>query len=276
MEELVLDTETTGLGEYDQVIELALVRVSDGEIMMNTLIRPTDSIPADATAIHGITDSDVLSAPTWPEIHEQFCRMVSDRVVHIYNRDFDLRIIRQTAEHFGLHSPEIDSQCVMRRYANEWRLEDDYRGGYKWQRLEDAVTQQGIDISDLALHRAASDCEITRRLLLLIDEGKVKPCPEYLDEQQRLEWRRRSAAARDSRRKYLQQKLLPPGVRIEDSGRKRKVIDDNGKEWPYFGSCPHGMKTLSRLAKRDADNYEFAGMCVSAYGDWGYVVKPVT
>lgn len=49
---VLLDTETTGLGERDVVIELALLSATEGTPLLNTLIRPDRPIPWDATLRH--------------------------------------------------------------------------------------------------------------------------------------------------------------------------------------------------------------------------------
>jgi len=60
-----LDTETTGLKDYDQIVEICLLD-NDGAVLIDSLVKPTVKIPLDATRIHGITDAMVSSAPTWP------------------------------------------------------------------------------------------------------------------------------------------------------------------------------------------------------------------
>ncbi|HHJ4165905.1 TPA: exonuclease domain-containing protein, partial [Raoultella ornithinolytica] len=51
---LFIDTETTGLGEDAEIVEICIID-SHGSIMLNTLIKPTKPIPDEAIAIHGIT-----------------------------------------------------------------------------------------------------------------------------------------------------------------------------------------------------------------------------
>jgi len=64
---LVLDTETTGLGDHAEIIEIGIINGS-GETVMNTLVKPNTAVPATATAIHGITDDDLLNAPSFTEV----------------------------------------------------------------------------------------------------------------------------------------------------------------------------------------------------------------
>jgi len=67
---LVLDTETTGLGDSAEIIEIGIINGS-GEVVMNTLVKPSISIPATATAIHGITDDDLLNAPDFEDVSDE-------------------------------------------------------------------------------------------------------------------------------------------------------------------------------------------------------------
>ena len=62
---LILDAETTGLGEDAEIVEITIIDTT-GKPLINTLVKPSTPIPAEATAIHGITNEMVRHAPTWP------------------------------------------------------------------------------------------------------------------------------------------------------------------------------------------------------------------
>jgi DNA polymerase-3 subunit epsilon len=63
----ILDTETTGL--YDaEIVKIAIINYL-GEILLDTLIKPSILIPAEVTDIHGISDAMVADAPTFPEVY---------------------------------------------------------------------------------------------------------------------------------------------------------------------------------------------------------------
>jgi DNA polymerase-3 subunit epsilon len=64
---LYLDTETTGLRDLDEIVEISILD-HDGGVLFDSLVRPTCRIPADAIAIHGITDDMVRDAPRWIDI----------------------------------------------------------------------------------------------------------------------------------------------------------------------------------------------------------------
>lgn len=147
---VILDTETTGLSPQDEIVQIAVLG-SDGKTLLDTYVCPTRSIPADATAIHGITDADVKGAPRFPEVFDELRRIISGQTVVIYNAVFDLRLIRQTLQIYGVHSPGIDEdqvECAMLQYS-AWQGELWPGGGYKWQKL------RGGD------HTALGDCRAT-------------------------------------------------------------------------------------------------------------------
>ena len=163
---LILDTETTGLDDDAEVVELAVIDCT-GAVLLDTLVRPSGPVPAEAAAIHGITDAMLAEAPTWSEIHARFCGLVEGRQVVIYNHEFDVRVINQTARRYGLQAPQgfdlaLDGSavhCAMQAYAEfrgEWSAE---KGRYRWQKLSAAAEQQGVTVTNA--HRALGDCLMT-------------------------------------------------------------------------------------------------------------------
>jgi len=77
---IFFDLETTGVDTAkDRIVEISLVKVMpDGEEIVKTRrINPQMPIPAEATAIHGITDDDVKDCPVFAQIAkslDQFMR----------------------------------------------------------------------------------------------------------------------------------------------------------------------------------------------------------
>ena len=81
---LLLDLETTGPDpELDSIIELGMVRVTDGEIVnqARTLINPETAIPPEVTAATGIADGDVASAPTYVQMAASLSNLLIGEVV---------------------------------------------------------------------------------------------------------------------------------------------------------------------------------------------------
>lgn len=118
------DTETTGISsERDRIIEIAAfdpVR----QCTFEKLINPGCSIPAEATAIHGISNEMVSAKPIFAKIAEEFVEFCEGEVVLIaHNNDgFDMHFLRSE---FGRHQvafPEwqfLDSLKWARRYRSD-------------------------------------------------------------------------------------------------------------------------------------------------------------
>lgn len=158
---LFLDTETTGLGPTAEVVDLAVVG-HDGRVLLETLVRPLDPIPPDATAIHGLRDADVAIAPAWPAVHDALCRLLAGRPVVVYNAAFDRRLVAQSGARYGLVLPEVRWECAMLAYA-EFRGEPGGRGGRcRWHKLEQAARAFGAAPGG---HRAAADALACRAVL---------------------------------------------------------------------------------------------------------------
>lgn len=71
---IVADTETSGLTEQDGPCEIAWLEINeDFQVIseVRSLIDPEVPIKASASGIHGITDSDVVDAPTLKEFFHE-------------------------------------------------------------------------------------------------------------------------------------------------------------------------------------------------------------
>lgn len=169
LDPIFLDTETTGLENWDEVIEVGLVDAS-GQVILETLVKPQGSIPADATRIHGIRDRDVLTAPTWRQIWPQVQRLIEGRHLAIYNADYDLRIMRQSHARAGLEWMPVaaGSHCIMKLYAKYRGDWNPARRSFRWHSLDVAGRQCGLELSNT--HRAADDALLARAVLMHMAE----------------------------------------------------------------------------------------------------------
>jgi DNA polymerase-3 subunit epsilon len=151
---VILDTETTGLGENDVIIQLSMIDC-DGNALMDTLIKPTKRkrMSSEAIAVHGITMAMLKDAPTFRDIYPRFCEIVKGKKILIYNGQFDGKMIIQTALQDGINFKTIDALCIMIAYAafvGDW---SDYHKSYSWKKLP------GGD------HTAIGDCRATLKLI---------------------------------------------------------------------------------------------------------------
>lgn len=158
----ILDTETTGISDVDEVIQVGIVD-GHGAVVMESLIRPTLAVSPEASAVHGISEDDLVEAQPFQRIYARLSAMLAGQLVVAYNADFDRRMLDQTCQRYGL--PLLRAarwDCAMKNYAQYYGQRNG-RGNYRWQKLTDACVQQGITIG--RAHTAAADCLMTYQLI---------------------------------------------------------------------------------------------------------------
>lgn len=116
---LVLDTETTGIEPHDQVIEVCVLS-SAGEVLFNTLTRPTVPLHPDAAKVSGLDDAALRSAPSWPAVWPQLHSILRDRVVTAYFAEFDATVIHTTCAAHGLASKYDPSGSLLQTADANW------------------------------------------------------------------------------------------------------------------------------------------------------------
>ena len=159
---IYLDTETTGFGPRAEIVDIAVVNCA-GEVVLESLVQPTRRIPADATAIHGITNADVKDAPAWCDLYEDLLRVLAGRRVIVYNVIFDRQMVNQACDRYALAAPAADWECAMRKYAGFYGNWDSGKRWYRFQKLERAVLAFGAEPGG---HRAAADAIACRAVVL--------------------------------------------------------------------------------------------------------------
>jgi len=160
---LFFDTETTGLGATDEIVEVGIVD-AQGNTLLDSLVRPVSRIPYEVIAVHGITNEMVRGAPTWEEVWPDVKALFAGRTVGIFNADFDLRMMRQSHARHGLEWQPMGGNafCVMKLYARFYGERLGIRNA-KWQGLQKAGRQCGIP--SRKAHRAADDARLASQIL---------------------------------------------------------------------------------------------------------------
>ena len=148
---VILDTETTGLGPQAEVVQIGVINGRGDILMDNVLVRPKGRIEPDAARIHHITEEMVANAPSFLEVLPRLQDIARNKLLVIYNAEYDLRLLAQSAQAHNTmpYLPYGGYDCAMLRYA-EWVGEwNDYHGSFRWQKLT------GGD------HSALGDCAAT-------------------------------------------------------------------------------------------------------------------
>jgi DNA polymerase III subunit epsilon len=221
-----LDTETTGLGEDAEIIDIAIVD-RDGNVLLDTLVRPSDAIPPDASLIHGIDDPAVADAPSWDSVYPLVGRILdSYGPVVVYNADFDQRLIEQTNALYGLPGFDVDWHCAMKQHAAYVGIWHERYETWRWHKLVDALQMMGRAVPAVQ-HRALADAESCRQIVEAMAAG-IEPAVDRSPHVPAvIESRDRHERDREPRGEPLQPEIVTPG----DEER--------------FGSDPRGWQTRS-------------------------------
>jgi DNA polymerase-3 subunit epsilon len=155
----VVDLETTGLhpGAHHRIVEIGVALVGiDGEIeyQWDTLVNPHRDL--GPTAIHGITASMVLDAPSFGDVAGDLSALFEGRVVVAHNARFDTGFLEAEWSLLGLVR-QLDALCTMSLARR--------RGAPA--KLSNCCMQFGIE--NTGAHRALADAVATARLLQRLD-----------------------------------------------------------------------------------------------------------
>ena len=91
----VIDTETTGFRNSDEVVQIGVIN-KNGDIILNTLVKPTQRLSREVIAIHGITNEVLADAPLLQDLYTDLSIKLAGVPLVAYNMDFDWRLLKQT------------------------------------------------------------------------------------------------------------------------------------------------------------------------------------
>lgn len=192
-----VDIETNGgSGQRGRVIEVAAIRVENGEITesFQSLVNPGSSIPYWITNLTGITTNDIVQAPYFNEVADELLRIMDGAVFVAHNVLFDYSFLKREFTGSGyVFSPKLFCTVKMSRAlypehkghslekiiarhniitTNRHRAYDDAMAMYEFTKL--TIAAKGIDAfaSNLALQLK------TKTLPPNVDESVILTLPE--------------------------------------------------------------------------------------------------
>jgi len=170
---VVSDTETTSVGASAEICELAFVP-STKLNPYSTFIKPTRSITDGSAAVHGITNSMVADAPTFPQVVGGIQRALKKYAAVVwYNGEFDIRIFEQTCYEHDLPFVEwpehIDVMPWFAEFIGDW---NSGQVGFRWPKLEGGHRAEGDCIQLIEAIELAATSNIEYAELLLSGEEK--------------------------------------------------------------------------------------------------------
>lgn len=167
---VVFDVEAiTGKAMPTRMIEIGATRVRAGEIReeFQTLVNPSLPLPRFISALTGITDEMLSTAPAFADIVERWLTFAGHSLLVAHNSNFDLNLLNQEIARVfpgsRMSNPDLCTVELARRVAPS--LEN--------RNLDSLADHFGIEIKER--HRAAGDARATAQVLLrLLDELDIR------------------------------------------------------------------------------------------------------
>tara|TARA_A100001011_G_C14247751_1_gene816372 strand:+ start:499 stop:1173 length:675 start_codon:yes stop_codon:yes gene_type:complete len=178
MNEIFLDTETTGLSakDGDRIVEIACVETKDlipTNKVFHKLINPEKKISQEAFKIHGFSDTFLKDKEKFEEIADEFLEFIQDKQLIIHNAPFDI----------GFLNHELKK--VNRKILNIKEVKDTLsfaRSKYpaSSNSLDNLCKRFNIDLSRRTKHNALLDCELLREVYINL-MGEKEPALAFKD-----------------------------------------------------------------------------------------------
>ena len=173
---VVFDVETTGLSAvYDTIIELAAVKIKNGEIIdkFESFANPHKPLSATIINLTSITDDMLQDAPEVEAVLKRFHRWTEDAIFVAHNASFDMGFLNAGYKKVGLEkaaNPVIDTLELGRLLYPELK---NHRLNTLAKKLDVELTQH---------HRAIYDAEATGYIFLKMLRDAAEKEIEYHDQ----------------------------------------------------------------------------------------------
>jgi DNA polymerase-3 subunit epsilon len=170
MREIIFDTETTGLdpASGDRLVEMGCIemvnRVATGRTF-HAYYNPERGMPAEAEAVHGLSDSFLADKPLFAEKSAQLLEFLGDSPLVAHNASFDFGFLNAElaiAGHVSVSMERmVDTLAIARRR----------HPGAK-HTLDALCTRYGIDRSHRTKHGALLDAELLAQVYVELTGGR--------------------------------------------------------------------------------------------------------
>ena len=171
MRQIVLDTETTGIGEGHRIIEIGCVELVNRKLTgrhYHQYINPERLVDPEAMEVHGITDEFLQDKPLFAHVANDFIDFIKGGQLVIHNAPFDVGFMDRE---FGLLNgyPKTADICSV---LDTLTLARQMHPGQR-NSLDALCRRYGIDNSHRELHGALLDSEILADVYLLMTGGQT-------------------------------------------------------------------------------------------------------
>ena len=170
MNEIFLDTETTGLSPKDghKIVEIACIETNDLIVtkrIFHKVINPERDVPEGAYKVHGFSTELLKDKETFDKIADEFLNFIKDKKIIIHNASFDLGFLNHELK--LIRKKEIKKNNIVDSLEIA-------RGKFLGasNSLDALCKRFGIDISRRTKHNALLDCELLREVYINLLDAK--------------------------------------------------------------------------------------------------------
>tara|TARA_Y100001970_G_scaffold183814_1_gene223560 strand:- start:3830 stop:4501 length:672 start_codon:yes stop_codon:yes gene_type:complete len=179
MNEIILDTETTGLSvnEDHRIVEIACIETNNlipTKNIFYKLINPEREVSKDALKVHGYDNDKLKNEPKFRDIAEDFLKFISGKKLIIHNAPFDIGFINHELKKINMQI--INSKENVIDTLEIARLK--YPGSSN--SLDNLCKKFDIDLSKRSKHNALLDCELLRKVYINLI-GEKEPSLAFKD-----------------------------------------------------------------------------------------------
>ena len=170
MNEIFLDTETTGLSYNDghKLVEIACIETKDllptGKIF-HKLLNPKRDVPSEAFKIHGFSQEFLSTKETFDKIADDFLNFINGKKLIIHNASFDLSFLNGELNNIKKNTLKSDMVIDSLEVAR-----NKFPGTSN--SLDALCRRFNIDLSRRVKHNALLDCELLREVYINLLEAK--------------------------------------------------------------------------------------------------------
>lgn len=151
-EYVVVDVETTGLTESNEIIEIAALKIRDGEVekTFSSLVKCKKAIPEEIAKLTGITEAELKeNGKGIKDVLLEFLTFCDSKNLVGHNISFDLLFINRACRENGVSITAFKTFDTMKMSRKKLDL-----GSYS---LSAVAEQLGIKVE--RAHRALDDCQ---------------------------------------------------------------------------------------------------------------------
>ncbi len=169
MNEIFLDTETTGLSakDGDRIVEIACIETKDlipTNRVFHKIINPQKKVSSEAFKVHGFSDDFLKTKEKFDEVVEDFLEFIKNKKLIIHNAPFDIGFLNtelRRANKKILDLKNVEDSLTLARSKFPASSNS----------LDNLCKRFNIDLSRRTKHNALLDCELLREVYInLVDQ----------------------------------------------------------------------------------------------------------